>query len=396
MDGTHRSARWAIVVFFCSLGMGYGVLMARIPALQEQIRASEGAVGMAVFSLGLGCLAGFALTPLLQRVCLSHTLLRISGLCFLCFLALSGLVWNPVSFCAAFALVGVAFGLAEMAANTQGILLERRLRGNYLSGLHAGYSIGGLGGSVLGALSSAAGYSPFPALCIVSLILFGGWIWAGRRLLVEKTGCGNDASEKTGQAWGRIPGIVFVCGILALAAFSVEGSCGEWSALLLYTVKGAAESTAALGFGAFSIAIAASRLLGDALRRRWGDFALLAGGALLALCGQAVVLLAPWPLVCLCGYALTGAGIAPMMPTLLSRAGNRADISPQRATTIISAMGYSGLLVIPPSIGWLAEFFGLRAALLLPVCFTCLLVICSPLFRAAPSASLARGDEPAN
>lgn len=48
--------------------------------------------------------------------------------------------------------------------------------------------------------------------------------------------------------------------------------------------------------------------------------------------------------------SLAGLGIAPVKPVILSRGGNRSDSSPQRAATILSIMGYAGLLVVPPSI----------------------------------------------
>ena len=59
--------------------------------------------------------------------------------------------------------------------------------------------------------------------------------------------------------------------------------------------------------------------------------------------------------------------MAPIMPVLLSRAGSRGDISPQQATTTMATLGYAGLLVIPPGIGWLAQWYGLPTALLLPL-----------------------------
>lgn len=379
MRGQLRAARRAIIFFFCSTGSVYGLLTARLPALREHLQAGEALIGMAMLSLGCGSLVGFAAMHVLQRYWSTRDILRMGSVCLLLALPLCGLAPNGVLFCAACGLLGGCFALADVAMNTQGILLEQRLRHNCLSGLHACYSFGGLGGSLLGALFAAAGAGPLVTFMTVAGVQIVCWRLFAPRLLPDRKQPATDGQE-TSPRHG-IPPFIYLCGFLALAAYAVEGSCAEWSALLLHTVKGASESTAALGFGAFSVAIALSRLLGDGLRQRWGDFALLLASTSAAFCGLAIVLLSPWPALCLAGYALTGAGMAPIMPVLLSRAGSRDDISPQRATTTMATLGYAGLLVIPPGIGWLAQWYGLPTALLLPLLLSLLLMASSLLFR---------------
>lgn len=378
MKGQLRKARRAMIFFFFSTGSIYGLLTARLPALREQLQAGEALVGMAMLCLGCGSLAGFAAMHVLQRRWGAQAILRLGSAGLLLSLPLCGLAPTGFLFCAACGLLGGCFALADVAMNTQGILLEQRLRRNCLSGLHACYSLGGLGGSLLGAIFAALGATPLVTFVTVMGCLLGGWLLASPHLLPDKADSPAAAKERPERG---VPLFIYFCGLLALAAYAVEGSCAEWSALLLHTVKGAPESVAALSFGAFSVAIALSRLLGDGLRQRWGDFALLLGSTSAAFCGLSIVLLSPWPVLCLAGYALTGAGMAPIMPVLLSRAGSRSDISPQRATTAIATLGYAGLLVIPPGIGWLAQWYGLPTALLLPLLLALLLMASSLLFR---------------
>ena len=379
MKGQLRKARRAMIFFFFSTGCAYGLLTARMPALREQLQAGEALIGMAMLCLGCGSLAGFAAMHVLQRHWSTRGILRLGSASLLLSLPLCGLAPNGLLFCAACALLGGCFALADVTMNTQGILLEQRLRHNCLSGLHACYSLGGLGGSLLGAIFAALGASPLVTFMTASGAQLVCWRLFAPCLLPDRAERAptdtNDMSRR------RVPLFIYLCGFLAMAAYAVEGACAEWSALLLHTVKGAPESTAALGFGAFSVAIALSRLLGDGLRQRWGDFVLLLSSTAAAVCGLAIVLLSPWPLLCLAGYALTGAGMAPIMPVLLSRAGSRGDISPQQATTTMATLGYAGLLVIPPGIGWLAQWYGLPTALLLPLHMALLLMASSLLFR---------------
>lgn len=380
MKGQLRLARRAIVCLFFSVGASYGILTSRIPALCAQINGSESIVGAAMLCLGIGSLAGFASISILLKFWRQKNILRVTTFLLYLFLPLTGLSWNGLSFCASFLLFGTVFALSDVALNMQGLLLEHRLRHHCLAGLHASYSMGGVSGAALGAMTAALELTPLLSFCCFGAVFVMGWTMVSGNLLAETSGQRGTINEKDASE-GRIPAMVVLFGILALMAFTVEGACGEWSALLLHTEKGASESLAALGFGAFSISMCVGRLFGDRLRRSRGDFRLLLTSTLAALIGQVIVIFAPWPLLCLCGYSLAGLGMAPIAPLILSRGGNRTDISPQRAATIISIMGYAGLLVVPPSIGWLAESFGLSMALLLPLSFTLILMLSSFLFR---------------
>ena len=370
-----RHCGYAIVFFFFSLGMTYGQLTARIPALKEQIGASEAIIGLVVFCLGCGSLTGFALMPLLNRFLGSRSILRLSSLGLLISLPLCGLAQSPSGLSAGSAFLGFAFALADVAVNTQAVLFERRIRRHCMSRLHAFYSLGGLAGSVFGACFAALEQTPLTNFMLVSTVALAGWFLAMRHLL-EDTLPKEQAARR-----GSVPLLIYFYGLLGVAAFAVEGSCAEWSALLLHSVKGAEESFAALGFGVFSVCIALCRLMGDRLRDRFGDYAVLLLGGLTATAGMSLVLFSPWPLLCLAGYAVTGLGVAPMWPLLLSRIGDRKDIDPQRATTVMATMGYAGLLVIPPSIGGLAGMVGLRNALLLPLGLCLFLTASARLFR---------------
>lgn len=124
-----------------------------------------------------------------------------------------------------------------------------------------------------------------------------------------------------------------------------------------------------------------ARTVSDRLRYTFGDFPLLFGGSSLALIGMSMVLLSPWVALCLFGYALMGFGLAPLVPIFFSRADNTSGISPARASAIVSFMGFSGMLVFPPLLGWLAHTVGLGTALLVIPAFCAILTAGAFLFR---------------
>ncbi len=363
---------------FFFLGAGYSLLMSRMPALSAQCNADEAAIGVAVLCLGAGSLLGFVLVPVLQNRFQTRTIFRTGTILMLCTLPLCGLADSVLFLWVSFVIGGFFYAISEVCANVQGILFEIRSRRNCLSSMYASYSCGCLAGSLYAAICAFLGLTPFVTFCSAALLLFAGRVVAVRYLLKDS----RPKTENTGtSSQTGIPGITILCGFLAMCAYTVSGASAEWSALLLNTVKGADEGTSALAFGCFAISLAIGRAFGDGLRLRYGDFRTLFCGCMLSLAGQACFLLSPYPIVCLAGYAIAGFGFSPAIPILMSRGAKRKDITPQKATAIISTLGNTGVLIIPPAIGWLAGHFGLTQALLLPVVLTLIVMSSSLIFR---------------
>jgi hypothetical protein len=65
------------------------------------------------------------------------------------------------------------------------------------------------------------------------------------------------------------------------------------------------------------------------------------------------------PLV-IAGFALTGLGLANLFPTTIARAG---ALTGPGGVAVASTFGYGGLLLGPPSIGFLTDAVGLPIAL---------------------------------
>jgi MFS family permease len=73
-----------------------------------------------------------------------------------------------------------------------------------------------------------------------------------------------------------------------------------------------------------------------------------------------VASLAPDVWLALAGFAATGLGLANLFPATIARAGLLAGSG---GVALASTLGYSGFLLGPPAIGFLASEFGLRAGL---------------------------------
>ena len=117
------------------------------------------------------------------------------------------------------------------------------------------------------------------------------------------------------------------------------------------------------------------RLTVDNLRGKIGDTRLVGLGGLVAAAGFVVAILASSPYAVLFGFALVGAGVAPVIPVVMSRAGSCPGVDPGAACSAVSTVGYGTLLVIPPVIGTMADAVGFSAAFLVPLAAGILIVI---------------------
>jgi hypothetical protein len=263
------------------------------------------------------------------------------------------------------------------------------LRRPVMPGFHAAWSFGGLAGAALGGLL-ATHLSPLRHLLLIALAGLAASAVAGRVLLTGEAAlrdalaeavpapadparadparadparAGTGPDGRRGAAWRealRTVRIVGLFGLIALCAAYDEGAIGDWSALHLRQDLGAGAALAAAGYAAFALAEASGRLAGTALLERFGRTRVLILGGLTACAGMLLASLAPVVWLALAGFAATGLGLANLFPAAIARAGLLAGAG---GVALTSTLGYSGFLLGPVAIGFLASQFGLRAGL---------------------------------
>ncbi len=372
----------ACLYFFTCPGLGYGLFVSRMPALKAQTGANEAELGFVLLALGLTSFFGLMCSSLLMSRFGSGKVLRLSSLALLLSLPPCGLASSPLALGFACAALGLCCGLSDVSMNTQAMLLERRLGESCMGVLHAGYNMGCVLGAAAGALFAALGASPLVNFLAVALLCWTPRPWCVPRM--EPDGARRAERRAGGLLAVLPPPFVLLCGLVAAFDYATEGSVGEWSALYLFSVKGADEHLAPLGFACFSVASVACRMAVDGLRTRFGDVFCVFLGGLLAFAGMSLALASSRPELCLAGYACMGAGMGPIVPIAFSRAGSLPGVDAARASAAISLLAYGALLVFPPLIGNLAHAFGLHRALFVPLALCGVLTLSSLLFRGGP------------
>ncbi|MFD9877856.1 MFS transporter, partial [[Kitasatospora] papulosa] len=169
-----------------------------------------------------------------------------------------------------------------------------------------------------------------------------------------------NGSEQSKGMSTRARRIVVLFGVIALCTAYGEGALAEWGALHLGQDLDASPGLAAAGYSLFALTMAVGRLSGTALLERFGQTRTLVTGGATAAAGMLLGALAPVLWLALLGFAVAGLGLANIFPVAVGRAGALAGPSGVAAA---STLGYGGMLLGPPVIGFLADWTSLPVAL---------------------------------
>ena len=359
---------------FAAHGFIFASWAVRVPAVKTQAAASSAALGLALLGLSAGAVATMLLAGALCRRFGSLPMTAVSAVLLSAALVLPALAGSALALGLLLAVFGAAYGCLNVAMNSVAVDLVAALRRPVMPGFHAAWSLGGLAGAALGGLL-APHLSPLRHLLLIALAGLVISAAAGRVLLTRAAvlrdavaqgvpgTAGSARSVEPGPAWraalrtGRIVGLF---GLIALCAAYDEGAIGDWGALHLRQDLGAGAGLAAAGYAAFALAEASGRLAGTALLERFGRTRVLILGGLTACAGMLLASLAPDVWLALAGFAAAGLGLANLFPAAIARAGLLAGAG---GVALTSTLGYSGFLLGPPAIGFLASQAGLRTGL---------------------------------
>jgi MFS family permease len=350
-------ARVALSIVFLLLGFGAGIWAVHIPIIQARLGVDPGVLGLVMFAMACGAIVGMPVMGSLIARLGSRRPTVWATLAYTIVMALPVAAPDlPLLFAAAF-VFGAALGSLDVAMNTQAAELEAARRRPTMSSFHGFFSVGGLVGSLVGAGIIAAGWGNGGGALVAALACLGLAAYAVARLFES----GRPAAA--GPRFALPSRAVVALGLIAFLCFAIEGAIGDWSALYLATIKGAAPAAAAAGFAMFSLAMAICRLIGDGIVARLGQtLTIVLGGALIVL-GIAIAVIAPWPAVGAVGFALVGIGAANIVPVAFSVGARAPGAAASVNIAAVTTLGYSGFLVAPPLIGMVAKNFGLSAGL---------------------------------
>ncbi len=212
-----------------------------------------------------------------------------------------------------------------------------------------------------------------------ALMVAIGW----SMLLADKPHA-EEAKQKVRLPMTPLPWLI---GLVALFSMVPEGAVLDWGALYLRNELNASVQLSGFAYAAFSLTMATMRFAGDIVRDRLGAVKTLRICTVTAMIGLLIAGFAPSATFVIIGFAIAGIGISNMVPIAFSAAGNLPGMAQGIGLSVVTTMGYSGILVAPSAIGFIAEHVGLATIFAaLPVLHIVVLLL-SNLARHADGAA---------
>ncbi len=348
-------ARWAVVAMFFLNGFVVGSWAPQIPALVERLGIDKFTLGLLILGFGLGALTLMPIAGvLLARRESRAVVVGFASVVVFSLLAVAAAPHVAVAAVFMFVFGGVVGGM-DVAMNANAVTVERRLDRPIMSSSHGFWSLGGFAGGGLGgiAIEQAGALAHSAAVAAVALAIL---VASARHLIGGDRPVAAGVRQKL--ALPRDP-TIYLVGLVALLCMIPEGAVLDWAALYLQNERGAGLATAGLAFALFSATMALMRFAGDGIRRRFGAVATMRVSSLVAAAGMLAAGLSPWPSLAIAAFAFAGLGIANVVPIAFSAAGNHPGLSSGTGMSIVTTMGYSGILVAPSAIGFVAQMVGL-------------------------------------
>lgn len=376
-----RRGRWAVASIFFVNGFVVGSWAPQIPVFLTRLEISEFTLGLLILLFGAGAVSAMVWAGHLIP---KHGSKRVTTFFAIscCFgLLLVALAPGVATAAIAMYVFGGTIGATDVSMNANAVTVEKKLGRAIMSSSHGFWSLGGfVGGGLGGIVIQNWGHLAHAAL--VSLAAVALTAPALRHLVADLP----IADQHRKFSLPRSPG-VYVIGFMALLCMNSEGAVLDWGALYLRQEFGSDIATAGFAFGAFAGAMALMRFLGDGVRNRLGAVATFRISGVVAAAGMLAAGLSPWPWLAILAFAISGLGIANMVPILFSAAGNQPGTSPGAGMSVVTTMGYSGILVAPSVIGFVGERTAFAPVFIAIAVLLALVFLASAITKAADLSS---------
>jgi len=357
MGLSFASARLIMGLFFVySASMSNWLI--RIPDVQHKLGLEPATLAICLLGVPIGLVTSMAFSGAVVEWLGPRRAIKLGFPLLLVPLLLPGFAPTPTLLFFALVLVGLGMGPLEVALNVTADRIGRSIGRTVMSRCHAFWSFGFMAGGITGSIAATYHLPPGIHMAIVvASVLVISEVLAMRLPLIVTA---DPATPKVKSSAFVIPSpkIVLLC-LFAFGMLLVEGGIADWSAIYLRDVFGAKPPVTGFAFTAFGLVMALGRLAGDWLSMRYGAVTMARVCCAVGLAGLLVLVLAVNPLMVIIGAAATGFGVSIVFPLAVTAAASREG-SPAVNVAALSLLSFSGFLLGPPMIGFVAEVGGLR------------------------------------
>ena len=372
---------------FAGAGFAFASWASRIPQVRDHLHLSPAELGLVLLAIAAGSIIALPLSgPIVGRFGSRVVVLAMAlmlGVAMMCIPIgnLIGLI--PVD--AWLFLFGFANGMWDVGMNVQGAVVERLLGRSIMSRFHAGFSLGTVGGALLGAAMVALDVPVTVHLAVIGVVVAALVLFAVRAFVPDQ----HDQTESdvppvsASAAW--LEPRTLLIGLFVLAFAFAEGTGNDWISVALIDGYRAPEAVGTLAFAVFLTAMTAGRWFGPGLLDRYGRVPVCRSLAVLATAGLALFVFGGWLPIAFAGAALWGLGTSLGFPVGMSAGADEAAQAPARVS-VIASIGYCAFLGGPPLIGFIGDHATVLKALLAVAVLMALATVIAGSTRAPEAA----------
>lgn len=374
-------SRVAVSLSFLLNGFVVGCWAPKIPEFAERLQLSKFELGLMILFFGIGSLVMMPVAGAQIAGRGSKFVVKVTSILVLPMLIVLSLVPDVWTGAVALFLFGGFVGAMDVAMNANAVAVEKSMRRAIMSSCHAFWSLGGLIGSAIGGyLIGHWGVLVHAEVATAFGVVFLIAAWP---IIFSDHPHPGEVKKKAKLPMIPLP---WLLGLIALFCMVPEGAVLDWGALYLRQQFGATATQSGFAFAAFSLTMSAMRFAGDIVRDRFGAVNTLRVSTVIAIVGMLMAALAPDAALAILGFALCGVGISNMVPIAFSAGGNIPGLQPGIGISVVTTLGYSGMLVAPSAIGFAAEHIGFSAVFMMLPLLLLVVLAFSGLGRYADSA----------
>ncbi|MGB5358597.1 MAG: MFS transporter [Eudoraea sp.] len=337
---------------FASLNILFGTWAIYIPSVKEDLGINKATLGIAIFFLSLGV---FMVFPVASKIINKIGVGKATsiGIILSCIAALFPLIAPGfISLAVALLFFGATNGFTDISMNTLVTEIEKEDKQKFMSASHGFFSLGGVLAGLGSFLITVIDNRGLHMLLAVLLVLLVNFVFYKQYRNVIAA-----PIEKDSFSIKNFKPLVLL-GVVSFVVMGSEGAIVDWSGLFLKEVSFAPEAIWGAGFLGFQVFMTLGRFLGDSISSRIGSIKIVALGSLISVVGYLLVLTTDMYLA-IAGFALTGLGFSVIVPELFRIGGNVKGVESSQGVAFIAGTGYSGFLVGPVILGFIAEQFSL-------------------------------------
>jgi MFS family permease len=352
----------------------------RIPEIKDALDLSHGQFGLVLLSSTVGSIPGAQIAGRIVHMYSSKVVVQISGALLPVGVFVIGLATNVQTLVLGLFITGFNVAFMDIAINGQAVEIEKLTKGRWMSSFHGLWSIGAFSATLVGGLV-ANFVSPRDNLIAIAIFGFLVYQFIAHYLLsAEHDGhLGEPGEGDAGKVslFGKESLILWALGIGLMCSLIPESAAYEWGGILLQDDMGIGKGLNAAAATTFSLAMIASRLLGDRAFEKWGHVNTVKYGAFFGGGLWGIGMLVGIPLsetnktlgliiVCV-GFGAAGFGMGPFFPAFNLAAASIPGIAPSVGLARVGLIAIAAYFGGPTLIGLIAEFTSLPVAFAFPV-----------------------------